>query len=719
MSQLKIAFLWHQHQPFYKDEEGDYLLPWVGLHATKDYLDLLLIAGQYPEIRQTINLVPSLLLQLKDYADGNANDIVIRLSRKSASEFSVQDKVDLLRNFFMGNLATMIQPYPRYKQLYEKYQSIKHLNDRDLAGRFSGEEIRDLQIWFNLSWIGYESKKDPKIQRLIKKQQNFSDDDRLVLLDYIQKLIKNVIPKHAEMWQKGQVELITSPFYHPILPLLCDTEIAKISQQNLVLPKPSFRHPEDAIAQVEKGLEYFKKTFGRHPSGIWPSEGSVSEEVAEIIASRGINWIATDEEILARSLDRPFEQNDIYRPYRIKTNKGDLHLFFRDRALSDKIGFVYGSWSAEEATADFLNHLVQIKTKIQKSGGDMAVENSIVPVILDGENCWEYYPENGGEFLHLLYKKLSGNPEFLTTTFSEFLENTEPHELSKLWPGSWINHNFQIWIGDSEDRQAWEMLHQTREFLVQSESSGKISEKVRTQAWEEIYIAEGSDWCWWYGNEHSSGQDSEFDRLFRSHLIRVYQLLGEDPPEQLFIQIKKKRVEAFQNIIPKHFIYPVIDGMMRQYFEWYGAVRYTDISSKGAMHQTEAQIKEIIIGFNDENLYLAVIPKNSEFQADKVLIRFYSPKKISYLFDLKTKRCEISVEKKDHWEPHLGKSNCAFEEALELMIPFNVLKFNPGEWMRFQIVLKRENRISMQFPQFNLLELPVPDKFYELRNWMV
>ncbi|MGD9900280.1 MAG: glycoside hydrolase family 57 protein, partial [Calditrichaceae bacterium] len=482
MSQLKIAFLWHQHQPFYKDEEGDYLLPWVGLHAMKDYLDLLLIADQYPEIRQTINLVPSLLLQLKDYADGNANDIVVRLSRKSAAEFSTQDKADLLRHFFMGNPATMIQPYPRYIQLYEKYQSIKHLNDRELTGRFSGEEIRDLQIWFNLSWIGYESKKDPNIQGLIKKQQNFSDDDRLMLLNFIHKLFKRVIPKHAEMWQKEQIDLTTSPFYHPILPLLCDTEIAKISQQSLVLPQPPFRHPEDAIAQVEKGLEYFGKTFGSYPSGIWPSEGSVSDEVAEIVASRGIKWIATDEDILSRSLDRPFEQNDIYSPYRIKTNAGDLHLFFRDRALSDKIGFVYGSWSAEEAVNDFLNHLKQIKAKIQKSGGDMAVENSIVPVILDGENCWEYYPENGGKFLHLLYKQLSGNPEFLTTTFTKFLENSEPRELTKIWPGSWINHNFQIWIGDSEDRQAWEMLHQTREFLVQSEKNVKISDEVRSQA---------------------------------------------------------------------------------------------------------------------------------------------------------------------------------------------------------------------------------------------
>lgn len=719
MSQLNIAFLWHQHQPFYKDEEGDYLLPWVGLHATKDYLDLLVIAGQYPEICQTINLVPSLLLQLKDYADGTANDMVIRLSRKSAAEFSTGDKADILRHFFPGNPATMIQPYPRYKQLYEKYQSIKQLNDSELAGRFSPEELRDLQLWFNLSWIGYESKKDPVVQRLIKKQQNYSDDDRLMLLDYLGKLIKKVIATHAEMWQKDQIDLTTSPFYHPIMPLLCDTEIAKISQQGLELPRPPFRHPEDAVAQLERGLEYFKNTFGRYPSGIWPSEGSVSEEVAEIIASKGISWIATDEDILSRSLNRPFEQDDIYRLYSFKTTAGKLHMFFRDRALSDKIGFVYGSWPAEEAVEDFMNHLAQIKAKIHKAGGDKAVEDSIVPIILDGENCWEYYPENGGKFLHLLYKRLSGNSEFITTTFTKFINKTEPRELKNIWPGSWINHNFQIWIGDSEDRQAWEVLNRTREFLVQGELRKKIPDKIRKQAWEEIYIAEGSDWCWWYGNEHSSGQDSEFDRLFRGHLIRVYQLLGEDPPENLFIQIKKKRVEAFQNIIPKHFVFPVVDGIMQQYFEWYGAASYRDISSKGSMHQTEARIKKIMVGFNDQNLCLAVIPKNSVMQADKVLIRFYSPKKISYLYDLKTNKCELSIEKKDHWEPYSGKSNCALNEVLELMIPFRVLKFKPGEWMRFQIVLKRGNQISLQFPQFNLLELPVPDKSYENRNWMV
>ena len=337
------------------------------------------------------------------------------------------------------------------------------------------------------------------------------------------KIINLVLPKHKELQDKGQIEVTTSPFYHPILPLLIDTNIAKIGMPQVTLPRTRFHAPEDAEIQIKNGIELYEKIFNRKPKGMWPSEGSVSSEIVPMFAKNNINWIATDEEILFRTivdLKEPIEEI-LYKPYRINVNNSKVNVIFRDHKLSDLIGFVYHKMDPEAAADDFIERLCSIKRSLRKDD-----EEHLVSIILDGENCWEYYPNDGIDFLNALYTKLSHAEKngYITTTVSDYLEKFPPKdELKGIFPGSWINGNFGIWIGHSEDNTAWDYLNQARIFL-ESRSKSAPPEKIQ-KAWKELYIAEGSDWNWWYGGDHSSMNDAEFDMLFRAHLINIYKLL--------------------------------------------------------------------------------------------------------------------------------------------------------------------------------------------------
>jgi alpha-amylase/alpha-mannosidase (GH57 family) len=287
------------------------------------------------------------------------------------------------------------------------------------------------------------------------------------------------------------------------------------------------------------GISLYEKTFGKKPKGMWPSEGSVSETILPLVVKAGINWIATDEEILYLSLLMKKEgearnttrgSGTLYKPYQIATGDKKLSILFRDHTLSDLIGFVYSNWDANQAASDFIQRLHQIRKDIPES----ELSASVVTIILDGENCWEYYKNDGHDFLAALYTKLSEDRLLRTATISEFLESpVKPQKLSGLFAGSWINHNFRIWIGHPEDNLAWDLLTKTREALVdfgKQKGQNPESEKILQAAWREIYIAEGSDWNWWYGDEHQADGIEEFDRMFRSHLLYVYELIGSDPP---------------------------------------------------------------------------------------------------------------------------------------------------------------------------------------------
>ncbi len=721
-SRLALAIMWHQHQPYYRNGSGTYRMPWVRFHGTKDYLDMVRILEEFPEIKQNYNMVPSLLLQLEDYARNGAKDTIWELAEKSADQLTADEKKQILEKFFIINVTSMIKPYKRYYELYLKYKNLtgEELDDSAL-NYFSAEEYRDLQVWYNLAWIGVESRKMPELEKLFKKGRKFSEADKKSLFDSTRKILASIVPELKKFWEKGQIELSTTPFYHPILPLLCDSYVAKQSSPYLSLPKSHFQNPDDAEEQIERGLEYFEKLFGKKPQGMWPSEGSVSLEALEIIARQGISWTATDEGILANTLKERFTQHKIYQPYLLDTGRNSIYLFFRDHYLSDSIGFVYSNWPHEQAVADFMNRLHAIRNLIVDNYGEKMLKQFVIPVILDGENCWEYYEQDGKPFLRELYRAISEDTLIESVTFGEMMKrNRQPEKLTALYPGSWINSNFNIWIGGEEDNKSWDVLHQTREFLTSQQNEGMHSEEAIRKAWEKIYIAEGSDWNWWYGDEHSSSNDQEFDSLYREHLMEVYRVLNEEIPAVLYQTIKKKRFDRFESSMPKNFIYPVLDGKSSHFYEWVGAALY-DIknSPQSSMHQVTRIADKFYVGFDAENLYLRLDFVHKPDPMMDFVLSIKRPRAITIVLSPLRGVME-KFEMEDEIQQKISlKPDFKMDKILEIGIAFKDLDLNAGEIVGFQVAIKLGGKPLEEFPTMNLIEFQVPDKDYDLIEWSV
>jgi len=720
-TKLNIAFLWHQHQPYYKNREGYFQMPWVRFHGVKDYLDMILLLKEFPNVKQNINLVPSLLLQINDYVEKGVKDNVWILSEKLAPDLNLKEKRTILNNFFMANYESMIKPYNRYHELFLKiHEELANLPSDEQLRFLSEQEFRDLQVWYNLIWVGMISRERPVIKRLFDKAAHFSEEDKKLLLNEHLKIMSEIIPTHRELWQSGQIELATSPFYHPILPLLIDTKMGKASDPNISLPS-HFSHPEDAEVQLERGLAYFEKLFGGKPVGMWPSEGSVSEEAAELLMKQNLKWIATDEGILEKSLGKTFDQTSIYRPYQLKKESRTLNIFFRDHYLSDAIGFVYSNWDADNAVSDFVSRLISIRKKIVEKSGESALRNHIVSVILDGENCWEYYENDGRTFLRKLYARLSTEPLVKTVTYSEFLDKSlNVPKLPRLHPGSWINSNFNIWIGSEEDNRAWDLLKNARDFLVKKENEESYLPETIREAWEKIFIAEGSDWCWWYGDEHSSSQDLEFDLLFRQHLIRVYEIFGEEAPIELYQSIKHKHYQRFASKSPTHLITPQIDGRSSHFFEWNGAAVYDgSVLPQSAMHQVSRSIDKFYVGFDIKKLYLRIDFLSKPDPLYEYVVSIKTPKPMTIVLS----PLKGIIEKVVHQNGSYSKTNLdpslKLDLLLEAAIAFKDLDLKPGESLGFQLQIKQRNQIVEAFPSMNIIEIEVPDENYDLREWSV
>lgn len=714
---LNLAFLWHQHQPYYKNPKGYFQMPWVRFHGVKDYLDMILLLKEFPEIKQNINFVPSLLFQIEDYVKRGIRDNIWFLTEKLSPDLNFKEKRTILDYFFMANFNTMIEPYNRYRELY--YKKRDHTDPNEQIKFFSEQDFRDLQVWYNLTWVGMISRERPAIKMLFEKGSQFSEEDKRILLDEHIKILADINSTHRELWDSGQIELCTSPFYHPIMPLLIDSNIGKVSDPNINLPQNQFTHPEDAEAQLEKGIEYFKSIFGRKPSGIWPSEGSVSEEVAELMIKKKINWIATDEGVLKRSLSKTFDRTNIYQPFKYKKGSGKINLFFRDHNLSDAIGFVYSNWEEGKAVDDFVSRLMNIRQAIVDQHGEKALQDHVVSVILDGENCWEYYQNDGRTFLRKLYARLSEEPLIQTVTYSEFLKHTSNvQQLSKIHPGSWINSNFNIWIGSEEDNRAWDLLKMTRDFFIEKENEGSYTPEVIEKAQDQIYIAEGSDWCWWYGDEHSSSQDMEFDLLYRQNLIKVYDILGEEPPAELFQSIKHKHYQRFNSKNPTHFISPIIDGRSTHFFEWNGAAMYDgSMLPQSAMHQVSRIIDKFYIGFDLSNLYFRIDFLSKPEPLYNYVFTFKTPNVITVVLSpLKGVIEKVSMVNNTAQKKVLDPS-LKLDSILEAAIPFKELGLKAGEKTTFQLQIKERNQIVETFPSMNIIEIEVPNENFDLREW--
>ena len=614
MKKLKVAILWHQHQPYYK-YKNEFLLPWVRMHGVKDYYDIPALLYQYPNVKQTINLAPSLILQIEDYINGTVEDKIQRLTKIPADKLTIEQKNDILDNFFTLNIDNLLLPHSRFRELFEQSQNREYA-----LTSYTSQDWLDLQVWYNLAWIGQISKKLPIAERLLQKGRDFTEDEKNLLLELHNDILSKIIPEMARLNQLGQIEISCSPMFHPILPLLINSEAALEAMPNAQLPNPIYKYPEDAKVQIMDSINYYEKLFNKKPLGMWPSEGSISEEALELIAKAGIKWAASDEGILAASLGDQYLPTYKYFPHKFQTQTSEISLFFRDHILSDKIGFVYSNWKPFDAACNFREHLFEIRNEIIKNHSEEALDYAVVPIILDGENCWEYYHENGILFLKDFFSMLGNTEELETVLFSDCLDLKTPDflpKLQKVRAGSWINSNFSIWIGHQDDVVAWNLLSELRQ-LIETKKTSFSAEKLN-EIMQEIYIAEGSDWFWWYGPEHNAPNKSDFDMIYRWRLAEIYNMIGETPPDDLFRPIGVKQTSSI--VPPKSSISPKITGKLETHQDWKDAGIFYCNAEMSTMHQIGEIASQLYFGFDNKWIYFRIELINNLLEDEKIEFR--------------------------------------------------------------------------------------------------
>jgi len=549
---LCVSILWHQHQPFYRatmtgDPQGAYLLPWVRLHAARDYYPMAALLSEFPGVRATINLVPSLVLQIEDYVDRGATDLWMELSLTPSRRLSEFERGFIVARFFDADRENEIEIHPRYAELLAKRRSGAGMDDRD---------ITDLRMWFNLAWLPPEARSgtmrlvdgtEVSVSEFVEKGRGFDDGEIEAVIAAQLAIMRNVLPLHRKLADEGRVEVSVSPFYHPILPLVADTSLANLDAAGSRFPG-RFSRPEDAAAQIGRAAAFHAERFGARPKGMWPSEGSVGEHVAPLVADAGFLWMATDQGVLARSGKWGYRVDDpevLLRPYVAGTPGREVSVFFRHTRLSNDIGFTMQRYADyDRAAADFTGWIREGFARRVKSPGDR-----VLSIVLDGENAWGSYRNCGRAFLRALYRRLSDDPELTAVSFSEFIEGNaargiRPHDrsaqerVSPLYCASWIDemgsapgNDLNIWIGGPEENRAWDLLGDARRRLA----AAGATPQTHPVAFEALYAAEGSDWFWWLGDDFTlpAGGDWMFDWLFRERLKDVYRGLGQEPPAAL------------------------------------------------------------------------------------------------------------------------------------------------------------------------------------------
>jgi len=602
------------HQPQYRDPEtGLYVLPWTRLHATKDYYGMVKQIEEFPGFHATFNMVPSLCMQLEEYASGAFNEPWFALAFKKTESLTRDDKSELLGRAFQVNHERLMSRWPRFVELFEWSRPA---GGAQALITFTARDWRDLQVLSQLAWMEEEwFKKDAVVSRLADRGKDFTEKDKEALKAKQLELLTLVLPAYREAAARGQIEISTTPYYHPILPLLCDSDIARVANPSTPIPRRAFRHPEDAREQLRRAKEYHEHVFGQKPVGLWPSEGSVSDQALAIAAEEGFQWFGTDEGVLGRTLNVGFFRDSsgipanaekLYQPWRLQMPGAGITGLFRDHHLSDLVGFVYSRMGGKAAAADLHGRLRHIGETV-KSPNPLTV-----CLFLDGENAWEYYPGNGREFLREFYRLISDDPDFRALTATETISAAgEIPTTTGIFPASWINANFDVWIGHQEDVTAWDFLWDAREAYASAVDghakgrSGSVNETALAEAQESLLAAEGSDWCWWYGPEHSTANDAEFDALFRKHLTGVYLALGQVAPEELAKPIKRQPERAYQ-LAPSTFLNVKVDGRDTSYFEWLGAGVFSPERRGGAMHGRTFYLRELRYGFEEERFVMRV-----------------------------------------------------------------------------------------------------------------
>ena len=563
---LYLNLYWHMHQPDYRDTiSGQYILPWTYLHAMKDYTDMAYHLEANPKARVTFNFVPVLLDQLEDYEDqfasGHVRDpLLAMLARENLEHIHKEERCLIIDSCFKSHHEKMLEPFAHYQRLLNIYNALQ-VQGSTASNYLSGQYMADLLVWYHLAWTGESVRRNNRfVQSLLEKGSQFTYEERIQLFKLIGELIAGLIPRYKKLQEAGQIEISSTPHYHPILPLLLDFKSTRDAMPFAPLPACG-NYPGGRLrakAHIESAQKSHQKRFGEKPVGMWPAEGAVSHAGLSLMAEQGVAWAATGEGVLANSLQKstedaiPSRDEYLYKPYRVSNGVNDIVCFFRDDNLSDKIGFEYSKLHASEAVADFIGSLEGIYAANE---GD---EHRVVSVILDGENAWEYYPYNAFYFLSELYEALGNHPHIEMTTFSDIVERAQRHkkidtpDLPQVAAGSWVYGSFSTWIGSADKNLGWDLLCDAKKQYDQVMQSGLLNEAEIAACERQLSICEGSDWFWWFGDYNSAVSVDSFDRLYRRNLSNLYRLLKLPIPQALSRSISQGGGD------------PVVGGTMRR-----------------------------------------------------------------------------------------------------------------------------------------------------------
>lgn len=593
---LSIAFYWHMHQPVYQlTPEGDFIMPWVRLHAVKDYLDMVLIINKFNNIKLNFNLVPVLLDSLIDYAENNIHDIHSRLTVKDVSDLSNDDKLFIINNFFDANFHSMILPNAQYTRLYQKSQQ----NPDNNINIYTDQEYSDLMALFNLAWFDPIYKNMyPELKKLIKKGKNYTTQDRIKIIDIQRDIIRQIIPVYKKFMNDGKIEITTSPYYHPILPILLD--IKSVKKDTDGLPQ-DLKMSEDAKLQTKFALDRIEEIFGKRPKGIWPSEHCINSKELDLFNELGIEWTISDEGILSNFLNFEFVRDfrgyleDPYHLLKSYKYKDKVNIIFRDSVIPNLIGFEYPNHSPENAANDLYDRIKVTQSKLLSSPD----ENHLITIAMDGENCWENYTSDGSVFLETLYKLIENDKSLETVLISDYLKQDIQKPLNKISSGSWVNRNYKLWIDEPLKNLAWTYLKQVKDDFTTYVKQNPHNPNIEA-ARRELFICEGSDWFWWYGEPNDSGRDNIFDYLFREHLKNIYLYLGLNVPEYLDNPLISAITKPSR--YPKGEFTPNIDGLEKSDENWLnaGCIKIPD----GPVLKEDKFYDKICFGFDRDNLYL-------------------------------------------------------------------------------------------------------------------
>lgn len=715
--QVRLQFVWHFHQPYYSVPEAPLnKLPWVRMHAIRSYYDMGRMLERHPDMRCVVNFSGSLLEQLREYIEEGKRDTWWELTLKRAARLDEAEKLHILRHFFSIDWDTCIAPLPRYSQLREKRGDDP---ETIVLEDFSHQDLRDVQVLFNLAWFGFSAREERAVvQALLDKGEGFTESEKEAVLEQQIEVMQLIPPMYRRLHRSGQIELSVSPMYHPILPLILDTDSA--GRASPKRPTPSrFTAPEDAHRHVRSARHVSRDFLGIDVDGMWPAEGSVSPETLQIFAQEEVAWVASDEEVLARSRADYDPAADKYRAWHL-ADAEQTAIFFRDREISDKISFTYADEDAESAVDDFFRLLDE---KVERARGADVSDELIVSVMLDGENPWETYDDAGQAFLETLYSRIEAADDVRTVTPGEYLENhPRTNALDNLHSGSWIDANFDIWIGEDETNRAWELLSQARADLIEECGEPPPTEESDAEvAWKALSIAEGSDWFWWFGDDYTSQNDADFDRLFRSQLRHVYTSVGLEPPGELDIPISRTEDQKTNFEPPHGLVTPTIDGRSDYFYEWSGSGVYVNRGVQGSTFETRRFVEEMRIGFDLDTLSIRIDPGPDFVDSqDSLTVRVTvnGPREtdlviVSFEDGISAEIADISGETLDIVEL------AAFDDFVEMSVPFKSLQLQAGDVFELRVGVWHGGLELERHPPNQALQLTVPDETFEMRNWMV